>query len=99
MPTRHSFSKATIRQHTRKTSLLSISLSIECNFFFLIGKQIALKKRKGAPKHTGSIQKGHQNKIKKKKKKKKKKEEEEEEERPKNPKDRRKVTSIECNYM
>jgi hypothetical protein len=39
----------------------------------LIGKQIALKKRKGAPKHTGSIQKGHQNKIKEKKKKKKKK--------------------------
>jgi len=36
----------------------------------LIGKQIALKKRKGAPKHTGSIQKGHQNKKKKKKKKK-----------------------------
>jgi hypothetical protein len=34
------------------------------NNFFLIGKQIALKKRKGAPKHTWSIQKGHQNKRK-----------------------------------
>jgi hypothetical protein len=52
----------------------------------LIGKQIALKKRKGALKHTWSIQKGHQNKRKKEKKKKKK-------EQPKNPKDRRKVTS------
>jgi len=52
-------------------------------FFFLIGKQNALKKRKGAPKHTGSIQKGHQNKRKRKK----------EEEHPKNLKDRRKVTS------
>jgi hypothetical protein len=40
----------------------------------LIGKQIALKKRKGAPKHTGSIQKGHQNKTKKKGKKERKKE-------------------------
>jgi hypothetical protein len=34
----------------------------------LIGKQNALKKRKGDPKHTRSIQKGHQNKRKKKKK-------------------------------
>jgi hypothetical protein len=33
-------------------------------FFFFIGKQIALKKRKGAPEHTGSIQKGYQNKRK-----------------------------------
>jgi hypothetical protein len=38
----------------------------------LIGKQIALKKRKGAPKHTWSIQKGHQNKRRKKKRKKRK---------------------------
>jgi transglutaminase/protease-like cytokinesis protein 3 len=33
-------------------------------FFFLIGKQIALKKCKDAPKHIESIQKGHQNKRK-----------------------------------
>jgi hypothetical protein len=34
----------------------------------LIGKQIALKKRKGAPNHTLIIQKGHQNKRKTKNK-------------------------------
>jgi hypothetical protein len=38
----------------------------------LIGKQIALKKRKGAPKHIGSIQKRHQSKRRRKKQKTKK---------------------------
>jgi hypothetical protein len=36
--------------------------------FFFIGKQIALKKRNGALKHTWSTQKGHQNKGKTKNK-------------------------------
>jgi hypothetical protein len=45
-------------------------------------KEIALKKRKGAPKHTWSIQEEHQNKIKAETK----------EEHPKNPKDRRNAT-------
>jgi hypothetical protein len=37
-------------------------IQIKQIFFFLIGKQIALKKRKGSPKHTRSIQKGHKKK-------------------------------------
>jgi len=61
-------------------------------FFFIGNKRNSIKKAcKGAPKHTWSIQKGHQNKRKTLKKKKKKKEKKRKNTR-KNPKDRRNAT-------
>jgi hypothetical protein len=59
-------------------------------FFFIGNKRNSIKKAcKGAPKHTWSIQKGHQNKRKTAKKKKKKKRKEKEE-HPKKPKRQKK---------
>jgi len=58
-------------------------------FFFIGNKRNSIKKAcKGAPKHTWSIQKGHQNKRKTGKKKKEKRKEKEE--HPKKPKRQKK---------
>jgi hypothetical protein len=58
-------------------------------FFFIGNKRNSIKKAcKGAPKHTRSIQKGHQNKRKTGKKKKEKRKEKEE--HPKKPKRQKK---------